>query len=273
MNRTIVWIRRGLAAALLVGFFPALGNSQEPADTLRQQFRLPQPSTFAVDERGRWITPALSVGVPSGFGADFGDAFIGANYQHRTRTFTNRDGAVFFGFGLGDAERLLGLEVAITSFGTVRSCCRGALNAKVHRVIPGDASVAVGVESAATWGVTDGLTSVYAVGTKIFILRPDPGSFLGTLALTAGAGNGRFKTRDDLIEDRQAINPFGSVGVRLMPQASAVTTWTGHDLNVGLSLVPLRNTPLFITPAVVDLTTRPRFVIGAGLGFNYASLF
>jgi len=273
MNGKFVWIRRGLAAALLVGFFPALGYSQEPADTLRQQYRLPQPSTFAVDDRGRWITPALAFGVPSGFGADFGDAFIGLGYQHRTRTFTNQDGAVFLGFGLGDAERLLGLEVVITSNGTVRSCCYGGLSAKVHRILPGDASLAVGIENGFNWGETDALPSVYVAGTKMFLLRDDPGSFLGTVSLTAGAGNGRFKTRTDLLEDRQAINPFGSVGVRLMPQASAVTTWTGHDLNIGLSIVPLRNVPLFINPGVADLTTRPRFIVGAGLGFNYASLF
>jgi hypothetical protein len=249
----------------------------ESTDTLRQQFRLPQPATYAI--RG-WTSPSMTVGVASGYGASWGDAFAGAGFQARTRWRNAPDGGVFAGFGLGDPRRYLGLEVAVTSFGTVRSCCRGGVSAKVHRIIPGDISVAVGVENLGTWGsmqgeeeATDAGRSVFAAGTKVFGVRSDPTSFLGSAAVTVGAGNGRYRAESDILDDRDRINVFGGVGVRLAPPISAVTSWTGQDLFAGVSIVPLPRTPLFITPGFADLTTTPRFILGIGYGFNYASLF
>lgn len=264
---------RCAALVLVLLSMPDPSAAQETADTLRQRLRLPPPATSALDARGLWITPALTIGVPSGFGADWGDVFAGLAYQHRTRTFNNSDGGAVVGLGLGDAQRLLGLELAVTSFGTVRSCCRGGLSVKVHRVLPGDLSVAVGMENLAIFGMTDAGRSLYGVGSKIFQLRADPGSFLGTVALTAGAGNGRFRRERDILEDRETISPFGGIGVRVVPPASVVASWTGHDLVAGVSIVPLRRVPLFITPAVADLTREPRFILGVGFGINYGSLF
>jgi hypothetical protein len=263
----------GVLLLLALGATPGTAGAQEAADTLRRQYRLPQPSTFVTDARGSVISPGLTIGVPSGFGADWGDAFVGVGIQHRTRTLRNADAGVVVGFGLGDAQRLVGLELAITSYGTVRSCCRGALSAKVHRVLPGDVSVAVGVENGAILGVSDAGTSLYAAGSKVFLLRDDPGSFLGTLAVTAGAGNGRFRRERDILIDRETISPFGSVGVRVAPPASVVASWTGQDLVAGVSIVPFRRIPLFVTPAVADLTREPRFLLGLGYGFSYGSLF
>src|SRR5690606_21444915 len=122
-------------------------GAQSP-DSLRRELRLPQPATFAVAARGQWVAPGITIGVPSGFGADYGDAFVAAGLQSRTRFRDAPDGAVVAGFGLGNARDLVGLEVAITSYGTFRSCCRGGIHPKLHRVLPGDASIAVGWENA-----------------------------------------------------------------------------------------------------------------------------
>jgi hypothetical protein len=266
-------VRSGAALALLLASTVGAAGAQEAADTLRREFRLPQPATSVIDARGLWVTPGMTIGVPSGFGADFGDAFAGVAFQYRTRTFRNADGGAVVGFGLGDAQRLVGVELAVTSYGTVRSCCRGGLSVKVHRVLPGDVSLAVGMENAAIVGLSDAGRSLYVAGSRVFLLRNDPASFLGSLALTAGAGNGRFRSERDILEDRETISPFGSVGVRVLPQASVVTSWTGHDLVAGVSIIPLRRVPLFVTPAVADLTREPRFILGVGYGLNYGSLF
>jgi hypothetical protein len=265
----------GWAAAvlLLLAVAPAPAGAQETVDTLRRQFRLPQPVTYVQHERSSWITPALAVGVPSGFGADYGDAFAGVAFQYRTRSWRRPDGGAVVGFGLGDAQRLVGLEVALTSYGTVRSCCRGALGLKVHRVLPGDVSVAVGAENLVVHGFSDSGRNVYGVGSKVFLLRRDPTSLGGTLALTAGVGNGRFRSEDDILLDQGTVGPFGSVGVRLAPPAGLVASWTGHSLVAGVSVVPFRRVPLFITPAVADIGRRERFVLGVGYGINYGSIF
>jgi hypothetical protein len=274
MKRTMALVQR---CAVLAGLCTALSGpvaaQVTAADTLRQQLRLPQPATSVLDARGIGITPGMTIGVPSGFGADYGDAFVGASFQLRTRSWGNPDAGFVAGFGLGDAQRLVGLEVALTSYGLVRSCCRGALSVKLHRLLPGDASVGVGFENLAIYDETDAGRSLYAVGSKVFVLRPDPGSLLGTVALTAGAGTGRFRREVDILEDRETVSPFGSVGVRVLPEASAIATWTGHALVAGVSIVPFSRVPLFITPAVADIGRRERFILGIGYGFSYGSIF
>ena len=54
---------------------------------------------------------------------------------------------------------------------------------------------------------------------------------------------------------------------------AAIGNWTGQDVVAGLSWVPASEWPLVVTPAVADLTTKPRFVLGVGVGFDYAPLF
>jgi hypothetical protein len=275
------WLGIVLAIGVLgVSAPPAAGQSAIEVDSLRQGLRLPPPATFSTAGRGGWTAPAMTIGAPSGYGASWGAAFLGAGFQARTRFADRPDGGLVAGFGLGDPHRLLGLELAVTSYGTVRSCCRGGLSGKLHRVLPGNLSLALGVENAFDWGsmegesaATDAGTSLYAAASHVRGLRSDPGSFLGSAALTLGAGNGRFRRESDILSDRDHVNLFASAGVRLARPLSAVATWTGQDLVAGVSIVPLPRLPLFVTPAVADLTTSPRFILGVGYGFSYSSLF
>lgn len=269
----------GVMTLLVILAVPAPAQQE---DSLRRQLRLPLPPTLEVAARGGWIAPGITIAIPSGYGADYGDAFVGAGFQARTRYRNAPDGGVVVGFGLGNARELVGLELAFTSFGTVRSCCRGGISAKLHRVLPADASVAVGVENALVWGnldfsehaeATDAGTSTYAAVSKVFRLRSDPVTPFGSMTLTLGAGNGRFRTEDDILQGRESVGVFGGASLRVSEAAAAVASWTGQDLMAGVSVVPFRDVPLFITPALADLTTEPRFILGIGYGFNYASLF
>lgn len=268
------------AALMATGVMPNEANAQERVDSIRREYRLPPPAGFAVAARGAWATPGIAIGIPTGYGADWGDAFAAVGFQSRTRFRDAVDGGAVIGAGIGDAVRYVGLEVALTSFGTFRSCCRGGLSAKVHRVLPANTSVAVGIENFATWGhmegeafSTDAGRSVYGAGTKVFRTRTDPASFLGSGSVTLGVGNGRFRSEEDILDDDDTINVFGGGSVRLMEEASLIGTWTGQDLVAGLSIVPFRSIPLFITPGVADLTSEPRFILGVGYGFDYSGLF
>ena len=275
-------MRRGnVGAALLALALAAPAAAQDPGP-LRDRFRLPAPPTVEVAARGAWAAPGIALGVPSGFGADQGDAFVGAGFQHRTRLETRPDAGLVAGFGVGDARRLLGVEAAVSQFGTARSCCRGGVSFKVHRLLPpGDASVALGWENAVTWGEMDGVigdatdagTSVYLAASKVFRLRRQPASPLGTLSLTAGVGTGRFRTERQILDGEETVGFFGGGAVRLAAPASLIVDWTGQDLVAGLSVVPFRRVPLLVTPGLADLTTEPRFILGIGYGFNLAQVF
>lgn len=267
----------GLVAALLVTL--ASATAAQETDSLRAQYRLERPPTLEV-VRPSGISPGLTIGTPSAYGADFGDLYAGIAYQDRTRRFTSRDAGVFAGFGLGDARDWVGLESTVSIYGTRRSCCRGGLSFKAHRLLPGLSGVAVGWENAVTWKgadenepATDAGTSLYAVGSKIFLLRTDPSDPFGSLGVSVGVGNGRFRRLDDILADRETANLFGSASLRLLPQAAALVEWTGEYANAGLSIVPFRRIPLFITPALTDLDATPRFVLGVAYGTDFSTLF
>lgn len=276
---SISTLRNSFVSAALVAvasLLPGALAAQE-ADSLRQLFRLPPPPTFDVGSRA---APGITLGTPSGFGADYGDAFAGAGFQSETRRRDRPDGGAVVGFGIGDAATAVGVETALSLFGTFRSCCRGGVSVKVHRLLPGRSSVAVGIENGAVWGEaigseegTDAGTSLYAAGSRIFQLRPQATDPFSMLTLTVGVGNGRFRRESDILDGVERVNVFGSASLRMFRSLAAIGNWTGQDLVAGLSWVPTSEWPLVITPAVADLTTSPRFVLGVGVGFDYAPLF
>ena len=85
-------------------------------------------------------------------------------------------------------------------------------------------------------------------------------------------GNGRFRSEDDILNDDDTLGVFGSVAFRVARPVSAIVEWTGQDLAMGLSIVPIRNVPWVITPAVRDIAGAgdgARFVIGTGISFQF----
>lgn len=266
------------AAALSLLAAASLTSPAPAQDPVRENLRLPQPPAVEIPGRGRFTAPAAAIGIPTGFGADFGDLFLGGGIQSRTRFSSKADGGAVLGMGLGDARRYFGVEVAMAQYGTMRSCCRGSLSFKVHRILPGAASIGVGMENAVGWGhlagapdgpYTDAGTSVYAVASKLVPLSSDPGAPFGSLVATVGVGNGRFRSEKAIMDGYESVNVFGGVAMRIAAPASAMASWTGQDLNAGISVTPIRKFPLVITAGAADLTTMPRPIFGMGFGFAY----
>lgn len=241
--------------------------------------RLPAPPTQEFAARGSRAAPGISLGIPSGYGADWGDAAIGFGFQATTRLHNRPDGVAAVAVGLGNAREIVGLEVVATSYGTARTCCRGGLSFKLHRVLPADFGLAVGWENGAVWGgfdpdpaeETDAGSSLYGVASKVLYLNRQGGNAYSTLTFTLGLGNGRFRTEDDIIADEEKVNAFGGVAFRFSRAAAVIADWTGQDLAAGLSILPLRNQPLVIIPGAADITTKARFILGAAYGFDYTS--
>ena len=262
-----------LAAGTLAA--PAPAQMQDPA---RENLRLPQPPAVELPARGRFTAPAAALGIPTGFGADFGDVFLGGGLQSRTRYSEKMDGGGVIGLGLGSARRSIGLEVAVAQFGTMRSCCRGGMSLKAHRMLPGASSLAVGWENVLGWGhlagdsagpFTDAGNSVYAVASKLIPLDSDPGAPFGSIVATLGVGTGRFRSEAAILDGVQTVGVFGGIAMRIAQPISAMASWTGQDLNAGISVTPIRRFPVVISIGAADVTTQPRAIMGLGFGFAY----
>jgi len=226
-------------------------------------------------EEGLQASPALSIYIPTGFGADNNTGFIGATFQQRTRYSNVSDGGLDVGIGLGDARKAVGVELSYTaaSFGRSRDFGGGSFNAKVHRQLGDGLAVAAGWNGALNLGGrNDFENSVYGVVSKVFRTRDDINLPFSRVAVTAGVGNGQFRTEDAVAKNSGGVGVFGNVAVRVAQPVSLIAEWSGQDLGFGVSVAPFKNIPLVITPAVRDVVGAgdgPRFVLGTGLAFKF----
>ena len=82
-------------------------RSAQSAEELRDLLEvtdIPEPSRAT-------SSPSSSLGVPTGFGAQWGNAWIGGAYGSSRLFDSSSDGSIGFGMGFGDARKLVGLEV------------------------------------------------------------------------------------------------------------------------------------------------------------------
>ena len=229
--------------------------------------------------RSYYSSPSMSIYVPVGYSSDKNTGFVTASYQERTRFANKDDAAIGFGVGLGDSRKSVGVVLSYTtaSFGGSRDFGSGGFNVKVHRRFKGDWAAAVGMNGFLNIGGNNDFdNSLYAVATKIFRTRNDINKPFSRVAVTAGIGNGQFRTENSIYDDKDNFNVFGSVALRVHSQASLIAEWTGQDLALGASIAPFKNIPFVVTPAVRDIAgpgaganDGARFVLGAGFGFKF----
>ncbi len=227
--------------------------------------------------------PVGGVTTPSGFGANWGDFFIGFGSQNNIpaigRGAEGRDSTSFgVGFGLGDARSVIGLETSYSTAGSFNSkpFNRGNVNFKLHKVLTDNLAVAVGWENAINHGyttATDPGSSVYGVLTGVLPLGET-----SNITASVGAGNGRFRTSSDLSTDKQGTNLFGSIGVRATDYLAVVGDYNGRTFNVGLpvTLTLSEGVGVQVTPALLDIGgdrtsvgAGTRFGISGGLGIRF----
>lgn len=282
------------ATAYIVGYQAPIAETPtnptpQPNEADLKEYILPEPPATKFVSAGGGTgdkgVPGSSISSPSGFGSQWKDVFAALSYQERTRVnegTTNPvgrdDGAISVGFGLGDARKYAGLEVAIASVSTFRQGFfeNGSVSLKLHRLLTNDLSIAAGIENAATWGGTDGGTSGYGVISKYFQLQNSADKPFSSITTSVGLGGGRFRNVPAVKNKKDNVNIFGSVGVRVIRPVSFIMDWSGQDLGLGLSIAPFRNIPLTINPSVVDLFNNsadplggPRFTLGVGYGLKF----
>ena len=276
-----VWLPVALAAALGM---PAVSRAQLPGqlrsptarlDSLRKQFQVAPAPVQPVIVASFLSAPGSSLGSPSPQGVGSGDYFAGAGYQERTRFTSRADGGVGVGTGFGDPAAGVALEVAVSSYSSIRHSFAsiGGLSFKLHhRDSQRMLLYALGVENAIPWGLTDGGTSFYATTGRVFVLRPDENASFGVLTASLGIGTGRFRTQNAVLTHRHTIGIFGGAGLRIVRTVAIAADWTGQDLDAGFTLTPFRNRGVVASIGYADLTRTagngPRFIMSIGYGFN-----
>lgn len=219
-------------------------------------------------------SPGSSAGTPSGYGASFGQAYVGGGLFFPLEENRDRvDGSLGFGFGLGNAAKSVGLEVNvnITSVGggdTFDFGDSGSVGFKLHRYFSDGTAVAVGWLNPVKWGdVNTAKDTIYGVVTRAFPLQPNNLNNRMPLTISVGIGSGAFRSKGAIDANENAANIFASLGLRVLPQVSLVSSWTGNRLNMGASVVPFRNTPIVINGIFTDITSN----LDTGLGFSLSA--
>lgn len=216
-------------------------------------------------------------GSPMAFGMDFGGIGLGVYGQtlpDELDTSDDFDGSAALVFGLGDADKYVGLETAVISSSLTGSGGEdkfgeaGGLGFKLHTNLPGGAAVAIGVIGTGRWGEAEdnNESSVYANATKVFSV--DTGTRKHALVANIGIGDGAFNSS---VSD-DGVNAFGSLAFYLTRQLSLIVDQTGRFTNAGVSAAPFRGIPLVVTLGAVNIGERfgSDTQFGGTLGYTFS---
>ena len=248
---------------------PATNNPID-VEKLRQDLLI-EPLVKSAPAKRTYL-PGLSFGAPSAFGAGWGDAFVGASGATAGKARNKIDGSISAGFGLGDAQKLVGLEFAY-NMGSIRNFGEnGTFDLKAHRIAYAKGTnlvaVAAGWKTFAQYG-NEAIrpSSAYGVVTTYSLLQPNNPVNKMPISLSVGAGGGDFRQGTD------STGVFAGVGVQVHPQVGVGLGWSGIGLNAGVSFVPVPTIPLTINAQGADLTDNTQggtvFVLSVGYGFNF----
>ena len=217
--------------------------------------------------------PASTFLVPNAYGADWGDAFVGAalNTNGNTDKF---DGSASLGIGLGDAIDSVGLEINSSLISLDGFANDGTLGLKLHKVFPsvGNLGIAVGWENPVKWGdAGDEEETYYGVVSNQFDLQRGQVNPL-PMTVSVGIGTGAYRSAGAVDDNNNDLNVFGSVSLRVQPELSVISSWTGRALGIAASAAPFRD-PFVFTIGLSDVADNTpegiRLTGSAGYAFSF----
>ena len=241
----------------------------ESLEQMKQELKI-DPMLIAAQ---RTYPPSLTFGIPSAFGANWGDFFIGASGATAgNRQPSEVDGSISTGFGIGDSDKLIGMTFTY-NLGSIRDFgSNGTFDLQGHRNVYRDGITTVAI--AAGWSAfgqygNEQITpsTVWGTVTSYSLLQPDDPVNKLPLLLSLGVGGGYYR------QDPASTGVFGGVGLQVAPQLGVGLQWSGVGLNLGLSFVPVPTIPLTIVATGADLTNNSPggtvFVLSVNYGFNF----
>ncbi len=239
---------------------------------IRQELLVEPLIKLKIPKPKQTYPPGLSFAAPSGFGANMGDAFVGASAAFFGNRDTGLDGSNSLGFGLGNSQKLVGLELAWNNGSIKNFGSNGTFDLKAHRIVyakgTNQVGVAAGWKTFAQYG-NESIrpSSAYGVLTTYSLLKPNDSVNKMPISFSLGAGGGDFR------QGNASTGVFAGAGVQVHPQVGVGLGWSGVGFNVGASLVPIPTLPLTITATGSDLTNNSQggtvFALSVGYGFNF----
>jgi hypothetical protein len=208
-----------------------------------------------------------------------GDVFVGASAAtagNRGNSINDIDASTSVGFGLGNSQKLVGLELSFNNGSVKNFGSNGTFDLKAHRIVHAKGSnqiaVAAGWKAFAQYQTKESSeqirpSSVYGVVTSYSLLKPNDPVNKMPVSLSLGVGGGDFR------QGNASTGVFAGAGVQVHPQVGVGLGWSGVGLNLGASFVPIPTLPLTITLQGADLTNNSvggtTFALSIGYGFNF----
>lgn len=250
-----------------------VGDTLGESNRLRQQLLI---DPIVIEGRVP-VAPASSAGTPTAYGASWRQAYVGVG-GYLPFDGGRVDGSASVGFGLGDPVKSIGAEVNvnITSIGGQNFDFgqSGGIGIKLHKYFSDGTAVAFGWSNLVKWGeVNNAKDTFYGVVTKSFYLQPNSTNNRLPLTVSLGVGTGSFRSKGAIEADENSVNFFGSLGLRVSPQVSIVSSWTGNSLNIGSSFTPLPKTPIVFNAIFTDVTDNLYKGTGLSLSAGYVFQF
>ena len=238
-----------------------------------------------VELKPQYYYPALGAGIPTGFGANWGDVMVGVSGALNDKGRGQADGSMSFTAGLLDSVKFVGVEVSanvtsIRNFGTNVS-----FDAKIHRMLyqgeEGFLSVALGRNNFAcsgteicssnpnTYGIAPNTASNYLALSGLTPLKLSSGTVL-PLKATLGVGNGYYANN---YQKSNVYNVFGDIGIQIHDQIGVSAGWSGVGINANISGVPFPEWPVIVNVLFADIANQSpagfNTVVTVGIPFNF----
>lgn len=254
-------------------------SNQDDVNKIRQELLIEPLLKLKTVAPKPTYPPGLSFAGPSAFGANMGDVFVGASAAtagNRGNSINDIDASTSVGFGLGNSQKLVGLELSFNNGSVKNFGSNGTFDLKAHRIVHTKGSnqiaVAAGWKAFAQYQTKESSeqirpSSVYGVVTSYSLLKPNDPVNKMPVSFSLGVGGGDFR------QGNASTGVFAGAGVQVHPQVGVGLGWSGVGLNLGASFVPISTLPLTITLQGADLTNNSvggtTFALSIGYGFNF----
>jgi hypothetical protein len=225
--------------------------------------------------------PATTSTVPYIIGTGYlGVLGMGANGQNTTRlnnTAWGPDGNAVLTFGLGNPEKTIGVDIRVNIYGISNNSGQqnnaGESTLDIHfsKKITDNMWAGIGGYDLLGWHASEPnkVKSIYSAIAYTLPLRSDSAFFMRKLYMTAGVGNGRFRTDAQFsLKRSMPFSVFGSIAFQIIPEGNIIAEWTGYGLYSGFSFFPFKKLPFQMMIGYDDmLHPQRRFVLAGSVGF------
>ncbi|MEY3367428.1 MAG: hypothetical protein RI973_583 [Bacteroidota bacterium] len=229
--------------------------------------------------------PGIGIYVPDAYGKGYvGNVSFGSTLQSRSRLsgdFFNPDGNASVNLGLGNPEKLVGLDVRVNLYGFFNAIGspgnfgEGSLDISLSRRVADNWWLCAGINDLTGWKLAPAhqIRSFFTTATGVLKLREhaeDASPAFSKLYLTAGLGNGRFRLDEDYsIEDEGPLNLIAAAAVQVGRETNIFAEWNGYTTVAGFSSYPFRRLPIQILVGVDDIFHEKwKFIFACGAGIN-----